>query len=166
MSENSNIRPFTWADRKYVIQAWLYDYQESPAMQFPGVVNDDYFGYEHDNIAMLLERSSKAGAAYMLCEPGQNHLFRGFLIADPFENLPCVHFLKVKKGAQKQGVATALLERFFSDFGYTKGQNMVYTYGTKDMKKPWLRRSMKDWSMVFLPWLVGDIKAEATRDPE
>jgi len=164
MSENSNIRPFAFGDRKYVIQSWLYDYQESPAMQFPGLVNDDYFGYEHDNSAMLLERSSKAGAAYMCCEPGQNHLFRGFLIADPFENLPCVHFLKVKKGAQRQGVATALLERFFADFGYTKGQNMVYTYGTKDMKKPWLRQSMKDWSMVYLPWLIGDIKAN--RDSE
>lgn len=158
MSANDNIRPITFADRKYVIQAWLYDYQESPAMKFPGLINDDYFGYEHDNIAMLLERSTKAGAAYMCTEPGQNHLFRGFLVADPFENLPCVHFLKVKKGAQNQGVATALLERFYSDFGYTKGQNLVYTYGTKDMRKPWLRDSMKEWSAVFLPWMLSDIK--------
>lgn len=157
MSE-SDIRPITFADRKYVIQSWLYDFQESPAMKFPGLINDDYFGYEHDKIAKLLEWSTKSGSAYLACEPGQPHLFRGYLIAQPFENLPVVHFLKIKKGAQRQGVATELMRRFYSDFGYTKGQNVVYTYGTKDMRKEWLRDSMKAWSAVYLPWLLDELR--------
>ena len=155
---NSNIRPATFSDRKYILQAWLYDYKESPSMTYPGLINDDYFGYEHDKIAKILEASTKAGAAYMCCEPGQNHLFRGFLIAQPFENLPTVHFLKIKKGAQRQGCATALMERFYSDFGYTKGQNVVYTYGTKDMRKKYVQDSMKAWSAVYLPWMLDELE--------
>jgi len=158
MSE-SDIRPVTFADRKYILQSWLYDYQESPAMRFPGLIRDDYFGYEHDKIAKLLEWSTKAGSAYLACEPGKPHLFRGYLIAQPFENLPVVHFLKVKKGSQRQGVSKELMTRFYSDFGYTKGQNVVYTYGTKDMRKPWLADKMKEWSAVFLPWLLDELQS-------
>jgi hypothetical protein len=154
----SEIRPVTFADRKYIIQSWLYDYQESPAMKFPGIINDDYFGYEHDKIAKILTASTQAGAAYLAHEPGKPHLFRGYLIAQPFENLPVVHFLKVKQGSKQQGVATELLHRFYSDFSYEKGQNVVYTYGTKDMRKPWLQRSMKGWSAIFLPWLLEELE--------
>lgn len=153
----SDIRQIEWADRKYVIQAWLYDYQESPAMKFPGIINDDYFGYEHDKIAKILAASIKSKAAYMATEPGRPHLFRGFLVGQAFQNLPVVHFLKVKKGSVRTGVATELMERFYSDFGYEKGSNCVYTYGTKDMRKPWLQKSMKEWSSVFLPWMLDEL---------
>jgi GNAT superfamily N-acetyltransferase len=152
---NSNIRPITAADRKYVIQSYLYDYKESPAMTFPGLINDDYFGYQHKLIEDFLPRASRAGSAYIMCEPGQDHLYRGWLIAEPYENLPVVHFLKVKKGAQGQGVATALMEKFYSDFGYAKGINCVYTHGTKDMKKRWLADKMtQEWRCVFLPYFA------------
>lgn len=161
---NAEIRPIVRADLDYVCQSWLYDFRESPVMNFPGLVNDDYFGYHHKLLDDIIPRASKAGSAYIMNEPGHRHLYRGYLVAEPFEGLPVVHFLKVKKGAQEQGAATALLERFYSDFGYEKGQNLVYTHGTKDMRKPWLQRGMKEWSAVYLPWLpytLADVGWEA-----
>lgn len=156
-----DIRPVVYADRKYILQSWLLDYQDSPAMDFPGVINDDYFGYEHDNVAQLLTWAMRAGSAYMATEPGRPHLFKGYLIAQPFENLPVVHFLKVKKNSLQSGVATGLVGRFFEDFNYQKGQNLVYTYGTKDMRKKWLREVMEDWSCVYLPWLPEELRRGA-----
>lgn len=155
MSEkNSEIRPMEkGAHMKYVCQSWLYDYRESPEMNMPGLINDDYFGYQHKLIDDLIPRASRAGSAYIMNEPGHPHLYRGWLVAQPYENLPVVHFIKVKKNAMNQGVATALMERFYSDFGYTKGQNCVYTHSAKDiLRYRWLRDSMSDWSFVYLPW--------------
>lgn len=151
--KNSEIRPIEKADLKYVCQSWLYDYRESPEMNMPGLINDDYFGYQHKLMDDLISRASKAGSAYIMNEPGHPHLYRGWLIAQPYENLPVVHFAKVKKGCMNQGVASALMERFYFDFRYTKGQNCVYTHSAKDiLRYRWLRESMKDWSCVYLPW--------------
>ena len=150
---NSCIRPIEKADLKYVCQSWLYDYQASPEMDLPGLINDDYFSYQHKLIDHTLSRASKAGSAYIMHEPGHPHLYRGWLVAEPFENLPVVHFVKVKKGAMGQGVATALLERFYADFDFEKGQNLVYTHSAKDIvRKAWVRKSMRGWSSVYLPW--------------
>lgn len=152
--KNSDIRPIEKADLKYVNQSWLYDYQESPEMRMPGLINDDYFGYQHKLIDDILPRASKAGSAYIMNEPGHPHLYRGWLVAEPFDGLPVIHFIKVKKGAMRQGVATALVDRFFEDFGYTKGQNCVYTHSAKDIVRcKWLREKMvEDYSAVYLPW--------------
>ena len=150
------------ADRKYIIQSYLYDMEESPMFMtkqghpMPGLIRDDYFGYQHKLIEDFLPRSVKKAAAYMCCEDGANHLYKGYLIAEPYENLPVVHFLKVKKGAQQQGVATALMERFFQDFGYERGvNNVVYTMPTKDIhRKAWLQDWIKRNRGVYLPWFV------------
>jgi hypothetical protein len=46
------------------------------------------------------------------------------------------------------------MARFYEDFGYTKGQNCVYTHSSKDIKRyRWLQRKMTDdYSVVYLPW--------------
>lgn len=150
---NSDIRQIKKADLKYVCQSWLYDYQESPEWSMPGVISEDYFGYQHKLIDDILPRASKAGTAYIMNEPGQPHLYRGWLVAEPYADLPVVHYMKVKKGAKKQGVATALLERFYSDFGYVKGEhNLVYTHSAKDIaKSTYLQKKVREWSGVYLP---------------
>ena len=149
-----DIRQIEKADLKYVCQSWLYDYQESPEMKAPGLINDDYFGYQHKLIDDIIPRASKFRSAYIMNEPGKKHLYKGYLIAEPYADLPVVHFLKVKKGSMRQGVANALLEQFYSDFNYTKGQNLVYTHLTKDINRfRWLQDKMTgEWSCVFLPW--------------
>jgi ABC-type uncharacterized transport system substrate-binding protein len=151
---NGDIRQIEKADLKYVCQSWLYDYQESPEMNMPGLINDDYFGYQHKLIDDILPRASKMGTAYIMNEPGQKHLYKGWLVAEAYAGLPVVHFMKVKKGSMNQGVATDLMERFYQDFGYTKGQNLVYTHSAKDVDRfRWLQKKMKDdWSAVYLPW--------------
>lgn len=148
------IRQIERADLKYVCQSWLYDYQESPEMDMPGLINDDYFGYQHKLIDDIIPRASKAGSAYIMCEPGQKHLYKGWLIAEPYDGLPVVHFIKVKKHSMNQGVATALMDRFYEDFQYVRGQNCVYTHSAKDVRRyRWLQKKMKDdWSAVYLPW--------------
>lgn len=160
--QNSFIRQMErGADLKYVCQSWLYDYQHSPEMSMPGLINDDYFGYQHEMIDYLIHRASKVGSAYIMCEPGHPHLYRGWMVAEPFENLPVVHFIKVKKGAMQQGVATALLERFYADFGFERGQNLVYTHSAKDIRRfTWLQKRVKDWSGVYLPWLKYELVHE------
>lgn len=142
------------ADLKYVCQSWLYSYQESPEMDMPGLINDDYFGYHHKLLDDILPRASKAGSLYICHEPGLPHMIRGYLVAEPFEGLPVVHWLNVKKGSKRQGVATALMLQFYKDFDYEQGQNCVYTHSSKDMKKQtWLSSKAKvDWSCVYLPW--------------
>lgn len=149
-----DIRQIERPDLKYVCQSWLYDYQESPEMAMPGLINDDYFGYQHKLIDDIIPRASAAGSAYIMNEPGQKHLYRGWMIAEPYDGLPVVHFIKVKKGAMNQGVATALMERFYSDFGYTKEHNCVYTHSAKDIRRfAWLQKKIKDdYNGVYLPW--------------
>jgi len=153
------IRPIEKPDLKYVCQSWLYDYQESPEMAMPGLINDDYFGYQHEMINHLLARASKAGSAYIMHEDGAPHLYRGWMVAEPFDNLPVVHFIKVKKGAMHQGVATELMRQFYEDFGYTKGQNCAYTHSSKDIRRfSWLQAKMKkDYSVVYLPWFKHEL---------
>jgi hypothetical protein len=151
---NSEIRQIEKADLKYVCQSWLYDYQESPEMDMPGLVNDDYFGYQHKLIDDIIPRASKGRTAYICCEPGKKHLYRGWLIAEAYDGLPVVHFIKVKKQAMRQGVATALMARFYEDFGYSKNQNCVYTHSSKDIRRHrWLQTKMtRDYNAVYLPW--------------
>src|SRR5210317_522533 len=108
------IRQIERADLKYVCQSLLYDYQESPEMAMPGLINDDYFGYQHKLIDDIIPRASAAGSAYIMNEPGHKHLYKGWLIAEPYDGLPVVHFIKVKKGSMNQGVARALMERFYA----------------------------------------------------
>jgi hypothetical protein len=155
MSEDLyHIRAVEKPDLKYICQSWLYAYQESPEMSNPGLVNNDYFGYQHKLIDDIIPRASAAGSAYICHEPGAPHLYRGYLIAEPFDNLPVVHWMQCKKGSWKQGVATALLHRFYDDFGYTKGQNLVYTHSSKMARSQgWMQAKMKkEWSCVYLPW--------------
>jgi hypothetical protein len=151
---NSEIRQIERADLKYVCQSWLYDFQESPEMDMPGLINDDYFGYQHKMIDDIIPRASAAGTAYIMNEPGQKHLYRGWMIAEAYDGLPVVHFIKVKKHAMHKGVATALMARFYEDFGYTKDQNCVYTHGSKDIRRyRWLQKKMTDdYNVVYLPW--------------
>jgi hypothetical protein len=151
---NYNIRAAeAGADLKYITQSWLYSYQQSPEMNQPGLINDDYFGYQHKMIDDIIPRASAAGSAYMCYEDAGKHLFRGYLIAEPYVGLPVVHWMQVKKGSKRQGVATAMLNRFYTDFGYVKGQNLVYTHSSKDLLQGWAsKRAKKDWSCVYLPW--------------
>jgi GNAT superfamily N-acetyltransferase len=125
-----------------------------PEMAMPGLINDDYFGYQHKLIDDIIPRASKFGSAYIMNEPGAKHLYKGWMIAEPYDGLPVVHFIKVKKEHMNQGVATALLGRFYEDFGYTKGQNLVYTHSAKDIRRfRWLQEKMtEEWSAVYLPW--------------
>lgn len=148
-------------DRKYVLQSYLYEMENAPnfttkqGRSAPGMARDDFFHFQHKLIEDFLPRAVKAGSAYMLCEEGSNHLFRGYLIAEPFTNLPVVHFLKVKKGAQRQGAATALLERFYADFEYSRERhNCVYTHLTSDIfRKQWCQDFVKSWNGLYHPWL-------------
>lgn len=160
--KNSEIRQIEKSDLKYVNQSYLYDFQESPEMSMPGLVNDDYFGYQHEIWDYLVPRASRNGTAYIMNEPGHKHLYRGWMVAEAFEDLPVIHFIKVKKGAMHQGVATALMERFYSDFNFVKGQNCVYTHSTKDIRRHgWLQKKIRrEWKAVYLPWLKYELAYE------
>jgi hypothetical protein len=149
-----DIRQATKADIPYITQSWLYTYEESPEMDMPGFVRDNYFGYEHKRLDHLIPRASRAGSMYICHVGGAPHLIRGYLCAEAFEAFPVVHWLQVKKKFQREGVATALLTQFYQDFEITPG-NLVYTYSCKDLRRfPHLTKKAVDrYNLVYLPQL-------------
>jgi GNAT superfamily N-acetyltransferase len=81
--------------------------------------------------------------------------FRGYLVAEAFENFPpVIHWCQVKKAHKGQGVASALLEQFFLDFNLGTPDAVIYTFSSYDMKRrPWVRKWFYDRKirLVYLP---------------
>ena len=160
VQEQYAIRQAERQDLKYICQSWLYAYQESPEMNMPGLINDDYFGYQHKLLDDIIPRASKAGSLYICHEEDKPHLFRGYLCAEPFDGLPVVHWLQIKKHSKRKGVATALMQQFYKDFGYVKGQNCVYTHSAKDLRQGWLsKRVKKEYAGCYVPWMKYTLAA-------
>jgi len=157
-----DIRQATKADIPYITQSWLYTFEESPEMDLPGLIRDDYFHYQHKIIDQLIPRASKGGSLYVCHVAQQPNMIRGYLCAEAFEAFPVVHWLQVKKKDQKQGVAAALMERFYKDFDIQPG-NLLYTHSCKDLRRfPNLaRKAKKRYQIVYHPWLKYTTLPEA-----
>jgi hypothetical protein len=126
-------KPFD--DLKYITNAWLNAYRSSPEMNMPGRVDKDYYHYTHKKLNQIIPRASKAGSCYMCHVADAPMQFRGFMVAEAFENFPpVIHWLQVKKLDKRQGVATALIEQFFFDFKLNP-DCIIYTFSSQDMKR-------------------------------
>lgn len=123
-------------DIDYITAAWLQAYKQSPEQDMPGFVAREYYHYTHKKLDQIIPRASAKGSCYMCHENGYPDEFRGFLVAEAFEDFPpVVHWLQVKKAHKRQGVATALLEQFFYDFNLGVPDALVYTFSSSDMKR-------------------------------
>ena len=126
-------QPYTDVD--YITHSWLHAYKQSPEMNNPGLTERDYFHYTHKKIDEILPRASAAGSVYMCIDGENENRYRGYLVAEAFEDFPpIIHWLQVKKEHKRQGVATALLKQFFIDFDFVPGA-CVYTFSSDDLKR-------------------------------
>lgn len=149
------IRHATTGDLDYILSSWQLTWEESPEMHFPGMIRDEYFRMTHLVLDELISRASNKGSLYIACERQAPHLIKGYLCAEAFTqpDIAYVHWCQVKKQYWRQGLMTAMLDKFCKDFGVTDEQNLLYTFGSKHMKKPGLYRYLNDrYSMVYWPW--------------
>lgn len=153
-------RPYE--DLDYITHSWLSAYKMSPEMDMPGRTDRDYYHYTHKKLNEILPRCSQKGSVYVCHTPDNPDEFRGYLVAEAFEDFPpIIHWCQVKKHHKKQGVATALIKQFFLDFNL-KPDALVYTFSSWDMKrrKP-LREAIKREGMrlLYLPDMKHTLNA-------
>ena len=155
-----DIRQGVAGDKEYILQSWMYAYENSPEMKMPGLSRDDYFAYTHRLLDELIYRASKAGSLYVCHQPNAPHLIRGYLCAEATVAFPVVHWLNVKKQEKRKGVASALLEQFYLDFEIEPGK-LLYTFSSKDLKGGFrdgrfqnelAEKAMERYGIIYHPW--------------
>ena len=157
-----DIRQAVGGDKEYILQSWMYAYENSPEMSMPGMSRDDYFAYTHRLLDEIIARCSRAGSCYVCHQPNAPHLIRGYLCAEALDAFPVVYWVNVKKQEKKKGVASALMEQFYRDFEITPGK-LVYTFSSKDLRGKWdkkesrfnddlPRKAKERYGIVYHPW--------------
>lgn len=147
-------------DIDYITNSWLHAHRMSPEWGFPGVIEREYFHYTHKKIDQILPRCSEKGSVYMCHEADYPEAYRGYLVAEAFEDFPpVIHWMQVKKTHKRQGVATALLAQFFKDFDLGNPESLVYTFSAKDMKKKQVIETVKEMGvrLLYLPDLKSTL---------
>lgn len=152
-------RPYK--DIDYITNSWLNAYKRSPGMDMPGLTDQDYFHFTHKNLNQIIARSSEAGSCYMCHTPEDLFTYRGYLVAEAFEDYhPIIHWCQVKKEHKRQGVATALIRQFIADFDLQDETAIIYTHGSTDMKRKYaIRQQFKDAGirLLYVPWMQSEL---------
>lgn len=149
------IRPAERGDLDYILSSWMRTYEHAPEMNMPGMIRDEYFRMTHLVLDELIARASRAGSLYVACERNAPHLIKGYLCGEAFDRPPIayLHWVQVKKQYWRQGICTALVDKYVKDFGITAEQNMLYTFSNKAMRIPGFAQHMNErYSMVYYPW--------------
>lgn len=155
-----DMRQAVGGDKEYILNSWLLAYKDSPEMNNPGLVSEDYFAYTHRRLDELISRSSKNGSMYVCHDPNAPYIIRGYLCAEATKAFPVVHWLNVKKKEKRKGVASALLEQFYMDFDIQPG-NLLYTHSSKDLKgrfkdgrfnRDLADKAIERYHVVYHPW--------------
>lgn len=149
-------------DLDYITNSWLHAYKISPEQDMPGLTQRDYFHYTHKKLDDIIPRASKAGSLYMCHEKYDTLKYRGYLVAEAFENFPpIIHWCQVKKAHKRKGVATALLKQFFLDFDIEPGA-VIYTFSSYDIKrKRSIRVALEEMGIKLL--YIPDMKTTLNR---
>ena len=152
-----DIRMAESKDLDYITNSWLLAHRMSPEWAMPNTVDREYFHYTHKKLDEIIPRCSAKGGIYMCHQPDHPDQYRGYLVAEAFEDFPpIVHWLQVKKKDKRQGVAKALMTQFFMDFELSNTDTLVYTFSACDMKKRWLQEAVKREGIKLL--YIPDLK--------
>jgi hypothetical protein len=153
-------RPYK--DIDYITHSWLNAYKGSPEMDMPGRTDRDYYHYTHKKLDEIIPRASAAGSCYMCHDKHDLFNYRGYLVAEAFEDFPpIIHWCQVKKDEKRKGVATALLKQFMLDFDIEPGA-FIYTFSSRDVKrKRDIRVALEDLGMKML--YIPDMKTTLNR---
>jgi len=158
-----DIRQATGPDIGYITNSWLMAYKMSPEQDMPGRTNRDYYHYNHRKLEEIIPRASRAGSCYICHVADKPDEFRGYMVAEAFEDFPpIVHWVQVKKEHKNQGVAGALLDQFFLDFDLDPDA-LIYTFSSHDMKRRGVKfmekLNARDIKLLYLP----DMKSTLNR---
>ena len=152
-----DIRAATSADLPYILNSWMRTYEKSPAMNFPGMIRDEYFRHTHLLLDELISRSSRCGGLLVCHHTGAPHMIRGFLCGEVYTNpdIAYLHWVGVKKPEWGKGVASALMECFKKDFQLTPDQNILYTHGSNAITNKAFKAKVADkHNLVYWPWFT------------
>jgi hypothetical protein len=140
-------------DLDYIIASWLHAFKMSPEMRMPGLIHDDYYHHQHLIVDELIPRASEKESLYVAQAPGSKHLIKGYLVAEAFKNVAFVHWCQVKKEHWNQGIATALLNQFRTDFGIPNDANLLYTHSAQVLlNKKFAQKACERFNLVYWPW--------------
>jgi len=145
-----------YKDLDYIAHSWLNAYKNSPEMSLPGLTDRDYYHFQHSILNQVIPAASVAGSCYMCHTPDDLFTYRGYLVAEAFEDFPpIIHWLQVKKEHKRQGVATALLRQFITDFDLQDEPAFIYTHSSTDMKRKYaIREQFREAGirLLYIPW--------------
>lgn len=118
----TTFRPFRPSDLKCVVNNWLKAFRDSP---WAGCVsNDQYYEVHHEVLRQLFNRGAKVLVACEAADPDQ---ILGWVCIEDVPGGAAVHFVYVKEGYRRKGLASELLERALEG----KVGRRFYTFRTR-----------------------------------
>jgi hypothetical protein len=148
MTTTLAIRTATDRDLPFIKSGWLDSYRDGRTVR--GVPNSIYYRMQDKVVSHILRRALCVVACN---EDNPDELF-GFLCCEIAEGLPVVHYVYVRSGSRRAGVAHRLLTAFLSQ--EQDPTICVYTHDTPAFY-PVLRGRTKDYlgvGWVYDPFLI------------
>lgn len=98
------VRPGRASDHAFVFSGWLGGDRFSPAGQSCARV------YQVEQERLVGEILARPGAELRVaCAPDDDDALFGWAVLAPSGELPCIHYVYVKKGLRRMGIASALV---------------------------------------------------------
>lgn len=155
------IRQATKPDLEYILSSWQLTYEESPEMNMPGLIRDEYFRHTHLILDELIARASECGSMYICHEPGAPYLIRGYLCGEvvrdphvPQIEIAYVHWVQVKKKDWGNKLFSRMMDQYIKDFDIKPEQNILYTFSSKKFKRDqdFAKHVQQKYRLVYWPW--------------
>lgn len=145
------IRTATDRDIPFIKAGWLNSFRDGRTVR--GVPNSIYYRMQDKVTSHLLARS----LVVVCCDEDDPEELHGFLCCEIAEGLPVVHYVYVRSGSRRMGVAHRLLSAFLSQ--EKDPTHCIYTHDTPDFY-PVLRGRERDYlgvTWLYDPFLVWRI---------
>jgi len=142
------VRTATDRDLPFIKAGWLNSFRDGRTVR--GVPNSIYFRMQDKVTSHLLARS----LCVVACDQDEPDELHGFLCCEIAEGIPTVHYVFVRQGSRRMGVAQRLLSAFLSQ--EQDPTMVVYTADTPQWY-PVLRNREKEYlgvSWVYDPFMV------------
>lgn len=142
------LRPATDRDLPFIKSGWLESFRDGRTVR--GVGNTIYYRMQDKVITALLNRSLCAVA----CDAEDPDKLYGFICCEIAEGIPVIHYVYVRGGERRQGIAERLIQAFLSQ--EDDPQVVVFTHDTPAFY-PLLKGRQSDWmgvQWVYDPFLI------------
>lgn len=134
------IRPATDQDVAFILNSWLKSYREhGPIAQH--VSNTIYFASHHK----ILQKVIKRATTLVAVNENDDSQIYGYAVGERIEGHFVIHFVYVKQGFRKMGIATSLYNMFEHD----RSSVGIFTHHTRMAEKMYMK-----YNLVYHPYVI------------